>query len=186
MNDKQKTVLISGATGRQGGAVIRHMLPKGWKLRALTRNPSSYAASKDSRVSPVDVRDIAAVTVAVLTGTEHEGKTYVLTGPESLSYADVAEKFSKALRRKVTYVDVSREAAKKALLDAGAPEWFAEGRWSSSDFAGKASNSVLHRRSRTWRGRIPRPSMNSRRNTRLIFAERQVPDGRLRCRQSEV
>jgi uncharacterized protein YbjT (DUF2867 family) len=31
-----KTVLVTGATGRQGGAVIRHMLPKGWKLRALT------------------------------------------------------------------------------------------------------------------------------------------------------
>ena len=39
-----KTVLITGATGRQGGAVIRHMLPKGWKLRALTRNPGSATA----------------------------------------------------------------------------------------------------------------------------------------------
>lgn len=37
-------VLVAGATGRQGGAVVRHMLPKGWKLRALTRNPKSYAA----------------------------------------------------------------------------------------------------------------------------------------------
>ena len=39
-----KTVLIAGATGRQGGAVIRHMLNKGWKLRALTRNPAGAAA----------------------------------------------------------------------------------------------------------------------------------------------
>ncbi len=39
-----KTVLITGATGRQGGAVIRHMLTKGWKLRALTRNPGSNVA----------------------------------------------------------------------------------------------------------------------------------------------
>jgi len=41
-----KTVLVTGATGRQGGAVIRHMRPKGWKLRALTRNPNSYAAKE--------------------------------------------------------------------------------------------------------------------------------------------
>jgi len=39
-----KTVLVTGATGRQGGAVVRHMLPKGWKLRALTRHRDSYAA----------------------------------------------------------------------------------------------------------------------------------------------
>jgi uncharacterized protein YbjT (DUF2867 family) len=43
------TVLVTGATGRQGGAVIRHLLPKGWKLRALTRNPRSYAAQELAR-----------------------------------------------------------------------------------------------------------------------------------------
>ncbi len=36
MTNSDKTVLVTGATGRQGGAVIRHMLPRGWKLRALT------------------------------------------------------------------------------------------------------------------------------------------------------
>ena len=44
MKDKNRPVLVAGATGRQGGAVVRHMLPQGWKLRALTRNPKSYAA----------------------------------------------------------------------------------------------------------------------------------------------
>jgi uncharacterized protein YbjT (DUF2867 family) len=44
MLTSDKIVLVSGATGRQGGAVIRNMLPKGWKLRALTRNPSHAAA----------------------------------------------------------------------------------------------------------------------------------------------
>jgi len=43
------TVLVTGATGRQGGAVIRHMLPKGWKLRALTRNSTSHAAQELAR-----------------------------------------------------------------------------------------------------------------------------------------
>src|SRR6266852_3190576 len=37
MPTADKTVLITGATGRQGGSVLRHMLKKGWKLRALTR-----------------------------------------------------------------------------------------------------------------------------------------------------
>jgi len=49
MANVDKTVLVTGATGRQGGAVIRHMLLKGWKLRALTRNPSNHAAQDLAR-----------------------------------------------------------------------------------------------------------------------------------------
>ena len=44
MTNRDDPVLVAGATGRQGGAVARHMLRRGWKLRALTRNPKSYAA----------------------------------------------------------------------------------------------------------------------------------------------
>lgn len=46
MINKDRVVLVAGATGRQGGAVVRHMLPHSWKLRALTRNPKSYAAQQ--------------------------------------------------------------------------------------------------------------------------------------------
>jgi uncharacterized protein YbjT (DUF2867 family) len=49
VSNADKTVLIAGATGRQGGAVIRHMLPKGWKLRALARNPDSKVAQELAR-----------------------------------------------------------------------------------------------------------------------------------------
>lgn len=44
MTQADKTVLVTGATGRQGGAVVRHLLRKGWKLRALTRNPGGREA----------------------------------------------------------------------------------------------------------------------------------------------
>jgi uncharacterized protein YbjT (DUF2867 family) len=44
MSGADRIVLVTGATGRQGGAVIRHLLPKGWKLKALTRNPQSPTA----------------------------------------------------------------------------------------------------------------------------------------------
>ena len=43
MTPEEKIVLVTGATGRQGGAVIRHMVPKGWKLRALTFKSSGPA-----------------------------------------------------------------------------------------------------------------------------------------------
>jgi len=46
VQNTDQTVLVTGATGRQGGAVLRHMLTKGWKLRALTRHRDGYAAQK--------------------------------------------------------------------------------------------------------------------------------------------
>jgi uncharacterized protein YbjT (DUF2867 family) len=49
MPNADKLVLVTGATGRQGGAVIRHMLPKAWKLRALTRNPNNHSAQELAR-----------------------------------------------------------------------------------------------------------------------------------------
>ena len=42
MNDK--VVLVTGATGQQGGATARHLLANGWPVRALTRDPNSPAA----------------------------------------------------------------------------------------------------------------------------------------------
>jgi len=39
-----RIILISGATGQQGGATARALAGKGFKVRALTRNPDSEAA----------------------------------------------------------------------------------------------------------------------------------------------
>lgn len=37
-------VVVTGATGRQGGAVARHLLADGWRVRGVTRSPDSAAA----------------------------------------------------------------------------------------------------------------------------------------------
>jgi uncharacterized protein YbjT (DUF2867 family) len=39
-------VLVTGATGNQGCAVVKHLLARGIKVRALTRNGNSPAAEK--------------------------------------------------------------------------------------------------------------------------------------------
>jgi uncharacterized protein YbjT (DUF2867 family) len=42
--NNEQIILVTGATGRQGGAVYRHLQKKGWKLRALVRDPNSNKA----------------------------------------------------------------------------------------------------------------------------------------------
>src|SRR5437660_392502 len=44
MNKTGKIILVTGATGRQGGATARHLLTNGWRVRALTRDPNKPAA----------------------------------------------------------------------------------------------------------------------------------------------
>jgi uncharacterized protein YbjT (DUF2867 family) len=40
----ERTVLVTGATGKQGGATARALAGKGFKIRAMTRKPDSAAA----------------------------------------------------------------------------------------------------------------------------------------------
>ena len=42
--DAGAVILVTGATGQQGGAVARELLAAGHKVRAMTRNPDSEAA----------------------------------------------------------------------------------------------------------------------------------------------
>ena len=42
--DVGSVIVVTGATGRQGGAVARSLLKDGWRVRALTRKPDSQKA----------------------------------------------------------------------------------------------------------------------------------------------
>src|SRR5919107_5328415 len=86
-----------------------------------------YAAAGDAEVSAVDVRDIAEVAVAALTESGHEGKLYELTGPQALTHAEMAERLSRSLGRRVAFVDIPPEAMRDALLGVGLPVWQADG-----------------------------------------------------------
>ena len=43
---QSKFVLVTGATGKQGGAVVEALLTRGHQVRALTRNSASSAANR--------------------------------------------------------------------------------------------------------------------------------------------
>lgn len=50
MEKGKSVILVTGATGNQGGAVARHLLSRGYKVRALTRKPESGAAKELARL----------------------------------------------------------------------------------------------------------------------------------------
>jgi uncharacterized protein YbjT (DUF2867 family) len=82
-----------------------------------------YLPLKNAPQSLVDIRDISAVAAKVFTSSGHEGKTYVVTGPEALTFQQVAEKLSSVLGRKIDYADVPLSAAADGMRQSGMPEW---------------------------------------------------------------
>lgn len=85
-----------------------------------------YSSLGDTKISHVDVRDIAAVAVKALTEPGHESKVYTLTGPEALTNDEIAAKISAASGREVKYVNVRDEDVKAAFVGMGAPEAYAD------------------------------------------------------------
>jgi uncharacterized protein YbjT (DUF2867 family) len=104
-----------------------------------------YAPLIDSRTSFVDVRDIAAVAVEALTKSGHENKAYNITGPEAVSNYDIANILSKTTGRKITYVNISDDDARKGMKENGMQEWTINALMELYNFqkAGKASNVSL-------------------------------------------
>jgi uncharacterized protein YbjT (DUF2867 family) len=82
-----------------------------------------YWPLKHAAQSTVDIRDISAVAAQVFTRSGHEGKTYVITGPEALTCDQAAAKLSSVLGRKIQYVDIPLQAAADGMRKSGMPEW---------------------------------------------------------------
>lgn len=74
----------------------------------------------------VDADDIADVAVAALVEDGHLGRVYEVTGPRSLTFADVAAEISAATGREVTVIEVPVERYPRVLADAGVPSEAAE------------------------------------------------------------
>jgi uncharacterized protein YbjT (DUF2867 family) len=77
------------------------------------------------RLGMVDVRDIATLAAHVLTDhpDRHHGRIYTLTGPQTISFADVADQLAQATGNDITYIPVTDQTARTSMLQAGMPAW---------------------------------------------------------------
>ena len=85
-----------------------------------------YAPIGDATISAIDVRDIADVAAVTLTEAGHEGATYTLTGPASITHTQIAAALTAALGRDVTFTDVPPEAFAGSLRGI-LPPWQVDG-----------------------------------------------------------
>jgi uncharacterized protein YbjT (DUF2867 family) len=84
--------------------------------QTLASDGAMYWPFGDGRAGMIDVRDIVDVAAEVSQSDGHEGRTYTLTGPASISMHDVAAALSRALGKPAAYVDVPVEAAVESMV----------------------------------------------------------------------
>jgi uncharacterized protein YbjT (DUF2867 family) len=87
-----------------------------------------YIPGEDAKISFIDARDVAALAVKSLTSNnqQHTGKSYTITAEEAISYRQVAEILSKEAGRRISYVDISEQDARKRLKESGMYDWLVD------------------------------------------------------------
>jgi uncharacterized protein YbjT (DUF2867 family) len=61
--------------------------------QSIQEQSAFFVTAGEARISAVDVRDIADVGVAALTTVQHDNKSYALTGPEALTFAEMGTSY---------------------------------------------------------------------------------------------
>jgi uncharacterized protein YbjT (DUF2867 family) len=86
-----------------------------------------YFPGGQGKVPAVDPWDVAAVAAVALTESGHQGQAYALTGPEALSFGQMADVLARVLGKPVDYIDIPDKAVGEQMRKAGLPDYVIEG-----------------------------------------------------------
>jgi uncharacterized protein YbjT (DUF2867 family) len=81
-----------------------------------------YGTIGDSKISLIDVRDVAAAIASALLDKSTAGKIYELSGPEAVSYPELAARLSSVLGKPIKYVNLTRDQMIQAMVGSGMPQ----------------------------------------------------------------
>jgi uncharacterized protein YbjT (DUF2867 family) len=89
--------------------------------QALRTRSELHAPTGQAKVSFVDTRDLAAATVAALTQRRPGGHTYTITGPDSVTFGDVAQAIGRTTGRTIRHVDGTFAEHREHMRGPGIP-----------------------------------------------------------------
>jgi uncharacterized protein YbjT (DUF2867 family) len=98
---------------------MQHLVPM-WPA-VLKTGVHSMPFGTTSRLSVVDLHDLAEATAKVMTEPGHEGATYQLAGPDALSQDDIAAILTELLGRPIRAVAKPLDEALRDAAAAGLP-----------------------------------------------------------------
>lgn len=87
----------------------------------IKRQDAAYGILGDASLPIIDLEDIAVVAATVLTTDGHAGKTYELTGPETLTSEQQVAILADILGRPLKYVNIPDGTMRERMSQAGVP-----------------------------------------------------------------
>ena len=102
---KSKLVLVTGATGKQGGAVVEALLTRGHQVRALTRNAASPAANRLRQ---------QGVEIAVGDFTDHGSLVRAMRGADAVYAISKGNDLEQGAEKEIAQGTTITDAAKAA------------------------------------------------------------------------
>jgi NAD(P)H dehydrogenase (quinone) len=145
-----------------------------WSVDAIRDEASLPVPAGAGRVAMVAARDVADVASAILTGDVpvDDGDVLVLTGPEALGFADVADRISAVFARTVDYADVPPQAARSALRESDLSQWQVDGRMELFDWIRHGAMDTVTDTVHDVTGRTPTPLEDWLGEARAVFLSR--------------
>lgn len=134
-----------------------------------------FLPAAGAKIAMIDPRDIADAAVEALTGNGHDGRTYQLTGPQAITFDDVAEQLSTVLGRPIGFVPVPDDDAVAALVSAGTPQWFATNVVAQFRLLRQGTQTQVQDSVATLTGRQPRPVAQFLRDHAAAFSQPGSP-----------
>ncbi len=128
------------------------------------------APMADARIAMVNADDVAAAAAAALTGSSLDGQVLILSGPVSITYAQIAAALAALLARPVSYASVAPKDAELAMLESGMPAWLVEALSGIAAQLRAGRADLVTEGVRLATGRDPSPLSEYLRTRRSVFA----------------
>ena len=122
---------------------------------SIVEQDKFFMPMREGQVGIIDVRDVAHFILAVLTRPGHEDMTYEITGPELLSFHDIASQLSEVMGREISYIDQPAAEFKSSLLQWVPDDWYVETVSELFELIAQGSGAILNDEYTQVTGRAP-------------------------------
>jgi uncharacterized protein YbjT (DUF2867 family) len=120
---QELTVVVTGSTGKQGGAVARGLLERGHKVRAVTRDPNSSHAKSLAKAGATLVAASLEDTAAITKALEGATSLFAMTTPSGGTDAETRQGVAAADAAKAAGVHLVFTSVNSADRQTGVPHF---------------------------------------------------------------